>query len=294
MSYCSGYSSRKQVEHDLLREWTSNDRTSRCLKHVWRGLVMWSVWEIEDLTNGNKERIIRCDAVNRHKDGQFVDWGYRPMTEEDGPNYETCPISFFDDVPDPGGYATEWRARCRERARRTSKAGAKVGDVMKLNPGCNPPGIVVISTKPFRGTWDGNRYRIQRRHLNGQWTAVNEWLKKFESKFGFNPLTDHFMGMGFVPTEGIDRYVAGWTAIYEDLMGQTEPYVGRPPKESWDGFAQSYRVMWKALDDEINAHGYLFSRRAALLEIYAKHKAKEEAKAEAAAKAVAQAVPGVA
>lgn len=42
--------------------------------------------------------------------------GYKLMGETEGPYYHSCPLAFLDMVPDPGGYATDWRARVRHEA----------------------------------------------------------------------------------------------------------------------------------------------------------------------------------
>lgn len=64
------------------------------------------------------------------KDDVYGGWGYKPMDESCGPHVVSCPLKYLDMVPDPGGYATEWRKNVREwhahKKRYTPKLGEKV------------------------------------------------------------------------------------------------------------------------------------------------------------------------
>lgn len=60
-------------------------------------------------------------------------WGWKSIDETHGPNEKDCPLSFLDMVPDPGSYATAWRAGVREyHAQQRTKTQLKVGDPVKI------------------------------------------------------------------------------------------------------------------------------------------------------------------
>lgn len=40
---------------------------------------------------------------------------WKEITESMGPCYYNCPVSWFNEVPDPGSYATSWRQKCLDR-----------------------------------------------------------------------------------------------------------------------------------------------------------------------------------
>ena len=107
------------------------------------------------------ERFIACYLLQKFGPGE---WGYKDMEESMGPAEVSCPIAYLKMVPDPGGYATEWRAKVRaDFARRHRKL--RVGERVALVEGCRPPSLVLTSLRPLRGTHGGQTYRLKRRHL---------------------------------------------------------------------------------------------------------------------------------
>jgi len=75
------------------------------------GRELYVVWEKPD--GVRFIAIYLCNGDKRDGDWSF---GYKDMTEACGPTKYNCPVSFFDLVQDPGGYATAWRAKCRANA----------------------------------------------------------------------------------------------------------------------------------------------------------------------------------
>lgn len=139
-----------------------------------RGNALWTV--IEYTQDGGSypkgSRAILCFLLESDvKRGGG--WGYKDMDESMGPCDLSCPIRFLDMVPDPGGYATEWRAKVRaEAARRGLKFSP--GDRLLLTS-AKVPSVVCVSVKPLRGRGDdGVFYRIPRRLITGVEPLVKE------------------------------------------------------------------------------------------------------------------------
>lgn len=109
---------------------------SNTLAKSLKGSTLWAVKQAE----GGK-RYIMCFLLGKDRGA----WGYKDMDESRGPVYDTCPVDFFDLVPDPGGFATGFRALCRERAEREALAAKvlRVGAVVKLKSGLSIQGEAV-------------------------------------------------------------------------------------------------------------------------------------------------------
>lgn len=162
----------------LIRRLTQNSDhngvTRKCLKHVTKGNVLWTVWEITPAGN-DPLRFIGCDLMKRGSGGE---WGYKDFDEASGPGYYTCPLSFFKDVPEPpNDTAREWRQYVIERAR--VRQGLKVGDWIKLHAGYRPQYVQLTSIKPLRG--DG--YKLTRKHIERKAPELNELYAKLEAAF---------------------------------------------------------------------------------------------------------------
>lgn len=105
------------------------------------GNVLWSVrlYQLTDLDTGIlcSEKFICCDLLQKSSDG----WGYKPMTEHEGPAYYSCPVSYFDLAPHvPDGYAASWRKAVLDRLKKIADnkeyvKTLKNGDVFKSNTG---------------------------------------------------------------------------------------------------------------------------------------------------------------
>jgi hypothetical protein len=127
-----------------------------------RGNALWTV--IEYTSDGGSypkgHRAILCFLLGSDvKRGGG--WGYKDMDESMGPVEVSCPVKFLDMVPDPGGYATEWRAKVRAAAAKRAVKIA-VGDTLVLRTGCTPSSLVCTSVTPLRAAAHGITYRIRR------------------------------------------------------------------------------------------------------------------------------------
>lgn len=134
-----------------------------------RGQTLWEVVECVRDTQYHREghRVILCFLMRANSGS----WAYKDMDESMGPYDASCPLKFFDMVPDPGADATAFRARTRAAvAAKAAKRGVireiKTGDVLVLKPGCKPERVRILSTKPLMGEADGRMYRIVSRHVD--------------------------------------------------------------------------------------------------------------------------------
>jgi hypothetical protein len=159
-------------------EYTENGNTVKtsCIAHCWRGGKfkgnLWVVFEKVHSNNGvevKRERFIALFLM-KYNSG----WGYKDITEDMGPCELSCPISYLEMVPDPGGYATAWREKVRalHNLKVELRRGLKIGAKVKMNDGisCNGVSIggkegVVIGVKPLLVNVDGIRVLAQTRHI---------------------------------------------------------------------------------------------------------------------------------
>lgn len=135
-----------------------------------RGNTLWTV--IEYGADSGRfpagTRAILCFLLGsdlKHSGG----WGYKDMDESMGPCDISCPVSFLDMVPDPGGYATEWRAKVRAHAERKAalKANLAVGATIVLRAGCTPERLTCTSVTPLRALGpNGISYRVPPRLID--------------------------------------------------------------------------------------------------------------------------------
>jgi hypothetical protein len=111
------------------------------LKHSFRLQRLWKVIEKRYELGGNvvqTERFIGLDLLrSEHKC-----WGYKALTEFDGPCYYDCPLTFLDLAsPAPNTQnSIEWRQKVRDhyeqlKARREMKRQAKPGSRLLLTNG---------------------------------------------------------------------------------------------------------------------------------------------------------------
>jgi hypothetical protein len=151
-----------QTRKALINHITADSETDfaywKTLKRYCSGNTLFAVQEVTYKDSGKTSRFIGVYLMQNNKG---YGWGYKDMDESCGPYQYGCPLSFFDMVPDPGGYATEWRRLNRENhARRFQKI--KVEQIVRLTNGQD---YRIISLRPLRGTHNGNIYRIPRRML---------------------------------------------------------------------------------------------------------------------------------
>lgn len=159
-TFTSG-ATKKNVISEITTQLTGPAMKSiaKCIK----GNALWVVFEYTQEQNGHKlgDRWIGCFLLGAEKG---FGWGYKDMTESMGPCAYTCPLSYLEMVPCPGGYAAEWREKVRAyHARDTMLRNVKEYDVVVLLPGCTPERLVVVDRqgrKIIGVDASGQRYRI--------------------------------------------------------------------------------------------------------------------------------------
>lgn len=153
---------RRQLIENLTADFETANRKNRTFKRYCNGNTLFAVHEVINKDTGEITRYIGVYLMQRD---QGFGWGYKDMDESCGPYQYGCPLSFFDLVPDPGGYATDWRRHNREHhARRFQKM--EVGQSVKLT---NGQWYRVLSLRPLRAIDEaGCTYKIPRRMLTTQ------------------------------------------------------------------------------------------------------------------------------
>lgn len=109
---------RKSLIQELVRPWTSTvGRRCETLKATVRGNILWAVHRSSTQYSTEERTYIVCYLLQ--KDGPL--WGYKAISEADGPFYYTCPVSYLDIAPIAN---PAWRAGVR---RYHCDRGNKVG-----------------------------------------------------------------------------------------------------------------------------------------------------------------------
>jgi hypothetical protein len=116
--YTSG-ASRRDIIAELVEGYSKPNNqgqlvTRTVLAHCCVGNILWTANEVT-VDGVLEDRWIGCDALNR---GTGDGWGYKPMDEDMGPYYFSCPVSYLDmATPHKGSeYSVKWRENVREFA----------------------------------------------------------------------------------------------------------------------------------------------------------------------------------
>lgn len=111
---------------DIIEELTPRERLGengyifRTLRHCCRGNVLYAVHESG--MPGETRKWIGVALMQRSEGS----WGYKPMSEDMGPCYHNCPLSYLDLADEPDHEcAKEWRAEVRRQAARRKAQNAK-------------------------------------------------------------------------------------------------------------------------------------------------------------------------
>jgi hypothetical protein len=129
------------------------------------GNHLWAVMERTVQAEGGEKESVKFIALFLMQCDKGYGWGYKDMTESMHPYYYTCPKAFLDMVPVA---CQEWRDKVLAYH---AKRGVKLapGDRVRLNEGCKPNELRIISVKPLVGVTDqGARFRIPRKMIAGK------------------------------------------------------------------------------------------------------------------------------
>jgi len=108
--YPINVSSRRDLITELIKDggWKRDDGkrvVQKVLAHCCRGNCLWTVREVS-LDGKIMDTFVHLDLMVVHGG----EWGYKPMSEECGPSYYTCPKSYIEKAgPTTSPNAIEWR-----------------------------------------------------------------------------------------------------------------------------------------------------------------------------------------
>jgi hypothetical protein len=167
---CEGGMSLKNFIAERVKTEENENGKWEYIKHALRGRCLWSIM-VHTNKKTNPYTVTKIIAVDLIGGSEKNGWGYKDMSEEMGPCFYTCPLSYLDEVPDPGSYATEWRKAVREyhakiKTQRDEMNSAKIGDKIILKKGCRPESLTIVSLKPLRAMSGYVRYKVSPRHID--------------------------------------------------------------------------------------------------------------------------------
>jgi len=159
--YSHTWYDRKTIVNHLLND----DTWHKPLKHRLNGNHLWVVFENTNPEMPQDAKHKRYICLFLLQGDRSYGWGYKDITESMGPCEVDCPVSFFDLVPDPGGYATAWRERVRvahakklehDKLIRSLQCGVMVNLRNR-----KPSPLKIVQLKPLRGSnGNGFEYRL--------------------------------------------------------------------------------------------------------------------------------------
>jgi hypothetical protein len=177
-SYILAYSERsdrKRLIAELIEGCDNETHKRTCLRHCAKGNVLWTVWEILEKSTGTIQRYIGCDLLNYG--GKKYGWGYKSLEESMGPNHLTCPVSYFELVPEPDTeWGKEWRkdvlknraelkSRMDTLRKNFHKAKAEGKHCIMDLRRSTIKSLNITSLRPLQGVYNGRTYRIPRRFI---------------------------------------------------------------------------------------------------------------------------------
>jgi hypothetical protein len=149
---------KKLLVEDVLATWKRCEGIVHATKSCKAG--MW----ILGTPKGYDHKIIGLYLMER-KSGL---WGYKDLDESSHPYYYDCPVKWLDEAPVANqawrdGVHAHYKKKLEVAAKQIlANTTYKVGGDWKLH-GMHIKSIYVISTKPLRGEFNGNRVRIPRK-----------------------------------------------------------------------------------------------------------------------------------
>lgn len=123
MGWTSARISKDAAIAEILEPFTTSANGNRVTvrKHTVNGSEMWHIQDVRDPSGVLLRSYIVC-TIFECSGGETA---WKTMDESMGPCYYKCPLSYFAEVPDPGGYATEWREKVRSIQAQKSATAAR-------------------------------------------------------------------------------------------------------------------------------------------------------------------------
>jgi hypothetical protein len=148
-------------KHQAIELCTRESNTLKCILKAIHGNNLWTVW---DDSQSKKKTII---LFRLGKDNG--NWGYKDVTEYQGPSYYDCPESFLSIAPCSN---KDWRGKVhcfhlKERENKEIIKSLEVGMMIKLKDS-KPSEFRVVSLKPLLGmSKDGRTYKLIKNRIIG-------------------------------------------------------------------------------------------------------------------------------
>lgn len=152
---------KAELVRELVAVWIEENKRGETLAHKVVGNVLWAV---KKNTCNQGDVIVWIGCYLLENGGKDQGWGYKPLTEDEGPCYYTCPLEYLDRVPEPKGpYVKEWRKKVRAyHAKQQQLKTLTVGQRVELDY-CKIPYVEfqALRGKHLIGTGpDGVLYRV--------------------------------------------------------------------------------------------------------------------------------------
>lgn len=124
-----------------------------------KGNHLWKAKHFYNKETGIHDKYIALDLISSDKG---YGYGYKDLTEHEGPHYYDCPLKYLDIIPEPQDQCSiEWRKKVREYHAKMNRKFI-VGQVIKLK-NCKIPEVEVVSVKPLVGFYNGLAYKVSKK-----------------------------------------------------------------------------------------------------------------------------------
>lgn len=158
-----------QDRKSLIEHLTGESCSNGVVTHRRRiqGCLVWAVQSCPKAKDPDEKFIV----LYRIGSDPGFGWGYKDIPETMGPYATGCPVEWFDEVPEPNDrHARDFRQRChkadaeKKRIQAVLKA-SQPGDRLSTQGLQWPTEITLISKRPLMGSFDGLRYKLERRFI---------------------------------------------------------------------------------------------------------------------------------
>lgn len=130
----------RKAECDNLYTWETEKRKNDVIKSLMKGNIYYAAVRTTDKDTGNTEVWAAVCLTSTKRNGGF-NFGYKSMSESEGPLEDNCPKSILDLLTGTARkYAKEWRERCwnnirNKKSEAKSLASVKIGEIIEFECG---------------------------------------------------------------------------------------------------------------------------------------------------------------